>query len=83
MTVVFGIIAALGLAGIVLTVGQLGWFRGARRGRRGGGAGAALGVVNEVFQPQLPTAQEIQRLNEGSERDDDDDDGAPPSSIIR
>jgi hypothetical protein len=70
------LIAAL-LVSLVVFVGlrRMGWLGGERRVSSGIATG--LADINEALQPQLPRAEQLERLREGEDEADDEDSDRP------
>ena len=67
---------------IVVALRRMGWLGKSDR-PVSSGAAAWLGDINEMLQPQLPTAEQLAKLKEEGEDEEDDGDGTPPDGIPR
>ncbi|MEM9460877.1 MAG: hypothetical protein AAGF11_42330 [Myxococcota bacterium] len=76
------IVVAVGFAGsvvlvIVVALRRMGWLGKSDR-KVSSGVATWLADLNEMLQPQMPTAQQLERLREEGEQDEDEDDADPP-----
>ncbi len=84
MKVSFGSLAVLGFAStivLIIVVGmrRMGWLGKSDR-KVSSGAAAWLGEINEMLQPQLPTAEQLAKLSEEGEQEEDEGEGDPPEA---
>jgi hypothetical protein len=73
---VIALLAALGVTAVMFVgLRRMGWLGGERRVSSGIATG--LAEINEALQPQLPRAEQLERLREGEDEADDEDGDRP------
>lgn len=78
----FDALAAMAFGGsivLIIVVGlrRMGWLGKSDR-KVSSGVATWLADINEMLQPQMPTAQQIERLREEGEDEEDEGQGGPP-----